>query len=137
MSLLRRYLTGPDLDERDVFTVYPSVSKVLAEMHKSMPLLNMPQYEENLVSHSVAYVNMVGGISEDFFVDIVGMTLGAVRPFIVVAHHLTHHARKGKGRMANTSDSDKENEVPNSFSLYRHTPVSCTKCVWYCGHGES
>jgi len=124
-SLSRRYLTGPDLDERDVFTVYPSVSEALAEMHKSMPLLNMPQYEENLISHGVAYVNTVGGISEDFFVDIVGMPLGAVRPFIVVAHHLTRRARKGKGRMANTSNSDKENEVPNSFSLYRHTPEVC------------
>lgn len=121
-SLSRRYLTGPDLDECDVFTVYPSISEALTEMHKLMPLLNMPQYEVNLVSHGVAYVNAVDGILEDFFVDIVGMPLGAVRQFLAVAHHLAHRARKGKTRMANTGDSDKENEDPNSSSLYRHSP---------------
>ena len=120
-SLSRRYLTGPDLDECDVFTVYPSISEALNEMHRTMPLLNMPQYEVNLVSHGVAYVNAVNGIVEDFYVDIVGMPLGAVRQFVAVAHHLAHRARKGKVKMADTGDSDKENDDP-SGSLYRHSP---------------
>ncbi|KAI6042355.1 hypothetical protein EDC04DRAFT_2600945 [Pisolithus marmoratus] len=71
---------------------------VLQEMHKTMPHLNMPQYEDNLVSNGVAYVNMADGISEDFFVDIVG-----------------------KGREVD-SDSDKENEDSTWHLQYKHTP---------------
>ena len=123
LSLLRRYLIGHDADEHDIFTVYPSISEALNEMHRSMPLLNMPQYEENLVSHGVAYVNTVSRISEDFFVDVVGMPLGAVRPFIAVAYHLTHCELKGKGRAANASDSDEENVRPNRWQ--GHTPEVC------------
>ncbi|KIO04230.1 hypothetical protein M404DRAFT_144024 [Pisolithus tinctorius Marx 270] len=124
-SLAMQYLTGPAPDEDDIFAVYPSISDALHQMHTSMPLLNMPQYEENLVSHGVAYVNTVSGISEDFFVDVVGMPLGAVRSFIAVACRLAWRARKGKERAANPSDSDKENEDSNASVWCGHTPEVC------------
>ncbi|KAI5987947.1 hypothetical protein F5J12DRAFT_970772 [Pisolithus orientalis] len=108
-SLTMQYLTGPAPDEDDVFAVYPSISDALHQMHKSMPLLNMPQYEENLISHGIAYVNTVSGILEDFFVD-------------VVACQLAWRARKGKERAADPSDSDKENEDSNASVWCGHTP---------------
>lgn len=54
---------------------YPPIIDVLQEMDQTMPLLNMPQYEAALIEHGIAYVNAVVGISNQLFVDVIGMLL--------------------------------------------------------------
>jgi hypothetical protein len=58
----------------------------------------MSQYENMLISHGVAYVNGIIGISDDFFVDVIGMPVGVVHSFLAVAYRLIRRARKGKAR---------------------------------------
>lgn len=77
-------------------------------MDATMPLLHMSQYKDSLLSHGVAYVNGVIGLSDEFFVDVVGMPMGVIRSFLKVTHRLIRYARKGKGRATNSND-DKEN----------------------------
>ncbi|KAI6123726.1 hypothetical protein EDD17DRAFT_1766101 [Pisolithus thermaeus] len=101
VSSSTRYLIGSVSDEEEDLT----------ELDTMMPLLNMLQYEDNLISHGVAYVNSVLGIQEEFFVDVVGMPLGALCPFLATTHWLIHWEKKGKGRAVD--DSDKENEDPS------------------------
>ncbi|KAI6104033.1 hypothetical protein EDD17DRAFT_1514129 [Pisolithus thermaeus] len=101
VSSSTRYLIGSVSDEEEDLT----------ELDTMMPLLNMLQYEDNLISHGVAYVNSVLGIQEEFFVDVVGMPLGALCPFLATTRWLIHRAKKGKGRAVD--DSDKENEDPS------------------------
>ncbi|KAI6006008.1 hypothetical protein EDD15DRAFT_2359124 [Pisolithus albus] len=120
VSSSTRYLIGSVSDEEEDLTVrFPAITDALQELDTMMPLLNMLQYEDNLISHGVAYVNSVLGIQEEFFVDVVGMPLGALRPFLATTHRLIHRAKKGKGRAVD--DSDKENEDPSDD----HTPEIC------------
>ncbi|KAG1905524.1 uncharacterized protein F5891DRAFT_1183466 [Suillus fuscotomentosus] len=63
-------------DKDDEFITYPPITDVLREMDATMPLLHMSQYEDSLLSHGVAYVNGVVGLSDEFFVDVVGMPMG-------------------------------------------------------------
>lgn len=95
-------------DEDDEFIAYPPITDVLREMDATMPLLHMSQYKDSLLSHGVAYVNGVIGLSDEFFVDVVGMPMGVIRSFLKVTHRLIRYARKGKGRATNSND-DKEN----------------------------
>ncbi|KAI6011053.1 hypothetical protein EDC04DRAFT_2905732 [Pisolithus marmoratus] len=107
-----RYLIGSvSDDENDPTIQFPAITDALQELDTMMPLLNMLQYEDNLVSHGVAYVNSVMGIQAEFFIDVVGMPLGAVRPFLATTCWLIHQAKKGKGRAVD--DGDKENEDPS------------------------
>jgi hypothetical protein len=85
-------------DDDDELITYPPIIEALHAMDASMPLLNMPQYESMLVSNGIAYVNGVIGISEEFFVDIIGMPIGAVQSFLAVSYQLIRRARKGKAR---------------------------------------
>ncbi|KAI5998598.1 hypothetical protein EDD15DRAFT_2161652, partial [Pisolithus albus] len=120
VSSSTRYLIGSVSDEEEDLTVrFPAITDALQELDTMMPLLNMLQYEDNLISHGVAYVNSVLGIQEEFFVDVVGMPLGALRPFLATTRRLIHRAKKGKGRAVD--DSDKENEDPSDD----HTPEIC------------
>ena len=82
----------------DEFIMYPPITEVLQDMDTTMPLLNMPQYEDVLVSNGVAYVNGIIGISDEFFVNIIGMPVGVVHSFLTVANRLIQQARKGKAR---------------------------------------
>ncbi|KAI6094206.1 hypothetical protein EDD16DRAFT_1722022 [Pisolithus croceorrhizus] len=98
-----------DHDALDIYKLTSWAKSI--ELDTMMPLLNMLQYEDNLISHGVAYVNSVLGIQEEFFVDVVGMPLGALCPFLATTRWLIHRAKKGKGRAVD--DSDKENEDPS------------------------
>ncbi|KAI6094621.1 hypothetical protein F5141DRAFT_1069312 [Pisolithus sp. B1] len=98
-------------EENDPTIHFPAITDALQELDTMMPLLNMLQYEDNLISHGVAYVNSVMGIQEEFFVDVVGMPLGAVCPFLATTHQLIHQAKTGKGRAVD--NSNKENEDPS------------------------
>jgi hypothetical protein len=57
---------------------YPPITNVLCEMDLMMPLLHMSQYKDNLLGNGIAYVNGVIGISDKFFVDVVGMPMGVI-----------------------------------------------------------
>ncbi|KAG1836402.1 hypothetical protein DFJ58DRAFT_734999 [Suillus subalutaceus] len=94
-------------DEDDEFITYPPITDVLCEMDVTMPLLHMSQYEDDLLNHGVAYVNSMIGLSDEFFVNVVGMPMGVIRSFLKVTHRLIQHAKKGKGRA--TNNDDKEN----------------------------
>jgi hypothetical protein len=85
-------------DDDDELITYPPIIEALHAMDASMPLLNMPQYESMLVSNGIAYANGVIGILEEFFVDIIGMPIGAVQSFLAVSYQLIRRARKGKAR---------------------------------------
>ncbi|KAI6150232.1 hypothetical protein EDD17DRAFT_1765884 [Pisolithus thermaeus] len=112
VSSSTRYLMGSVSDEENDPTIcFPAITDALQELDTMMPLLNMLQYEDNLISHGVAYVNSVMGIQEEFFIDVVGMPLGAVCPFLATTCQLIHRAKKGKGRAV--ANSDKENEDPS------------------------
>ncbi|KAG1732555.1 hypothetical protein EDB19DRAFT_1911944 [Suillus lakei] len=93
-----RLFSTPIFSEDDEFIVYPPITEALQEMDITMPLLNMSQYKNMLISNGVAYVNGIIGISDDFFVDIIGMPVGVVHSFLAVAHRLIRWARKGKAR---------------------------------------
>jgi hypothetical protein len=41
---------------------------------------------------------MVLSISEEFFVDVIGMPIGAIQSFLAVTYQLIRRARKGKAR---------------------------------------
>ncbi|KAG2145007.1 hypothetical protein BD769DRAFT_1382842 [Suillus cothurnatus] len=73
-------------DEDDEYLTYPPITNVLHEMDIMMPLLHMSQYEDDLLSHGVAYVNSVIGLSDEFFVDVVGMPMGVIWSFLKVTH---------------------------------------------------
>ncbi|KAI6024363.1 hypothetical protein EDC04DRAFT_2606531 [Pisolithus marmoratus] len=106
-------------DENDPTIQFPAITDALQQLDTMMLLLNMLQYEDNLISHGVAYVNSVMGIQEEFFIDVVGMPLGAVHPFLATTHWLIHWAKKGKGRAVD--DGNKENKDPSDC----HTPEIC------------
>jgi hypothetical protein len=73
-------------DEDDECLTCPPITNVLHEMDIMMPLLHMSQYEDDLLSHGVAYVNSVIGLSDKFFVDVVGMPMGVIWSFLKVTH---------------------------------------------------
>ncbi|KAI5999729.1 hypothetical protein EDC04DRAFT_2908976 [Pisolithus marmoratus] len=105
VSSSTRYLIGSvSDDENDPTIQFPAITDALQELDTMMLLLNMLQYEDNLISHGVAYVNSVMGIQEEFFIDVVGMPLGAVCPFLATTCQLIHWAKKGKGRAVDDGD---------------------------------
>lgn len=87
------------LDTGDTLITYPPVSQVLREMHAAFPLLNMPQWEENLSHHGVMYVDAVVELPSDFFRDVVGMPVGAIGSFCRCSSRLVRHAQKGKAKV--------------------------------------
>ncbi|KAG1771527.1 hypothetical protein EDD22DRAFT_947961 [Suillus occidentalis] len=98
-------------DDVDRVIEYPPIIDVLQEMDQTMPLLNMPQYEAALIEHGIAYVNAVVGISDQLFVDVIGMPIGVIRSFFNVVCRLIKHANKGKGwAKKHDIDADKEND---------------------------
>ncbi|KAG1811447.1 uncharacterized protein BJ212DRAFT_1483693 [Suillus subaureus] len=73
-------------DEDDEFITYPPITDILHEMDVMMPLLHMSQYKDDLLNHGVTYVNNVIGLSDEFFVDVVGMPMGVIQSFLKVTH---------------------------------------------------
>lgn len=107
-------------DDEDEFITYPPITDVLQEMDYEMPLLNMAQYEANLLAHGIAYVNGVIGIVDNFFIDVVGMPIGVVRSFLKVTNRLIQRAKKGKAKAGRRyhSSSDKENDEHESWRVH-------------------
>ncbi|KAG2749318.1 hypothetical protein P692DRAFT_20732641 [Suillus brevipes Sb2] len=98
-------------DDVDGVIEYPPIIDVLQEMDQTMPLLNMPQYEAALIEHGIVYVNAVVGISDQLFVDVIGMPIGVIQSFFNVVRRLIKQANKGKERAKKHDiDADKEND---------------------------
>jgi hypothetical protein len=115
-------LFGQQSDDDDDETItYPPIIDVLEGMDVTMPLLNMPQYEAVLIEHGIAYVNNAVGISDHWFVDVIGMPIGVMRSFFDVTRRFIQRARKGKARAAVNRydlDGDKENYDPNTYRTF-------------------
>jgi hypothetical protein len=106
-------LGQPCDDDTDETIIYPPIIDVLQEMHVTMPLLNMPQYEAVLIEHGIAYANNAVGISDHWFIDVIHMPIGVTRSFFDTIRRFIRRARKGKGNAIN--GIDKENCDPNSY----------------------
>jgi len=122
----------PDDDDDDTegTIIYPPIIDVLERMDVTMPLLNMPQYEAVLIEHGIAYVNNAVGISDRWFVDVVGMPIGVMHSFFDLTRRSIQQARKGKGRAGkiygeryDSESSDKENYDPKVSSYRRQQSV--------------
>jgi hypothetical protein len=97
----------------DTLITYPPASQVLREMQAAFPLLNMPQWEENLSCHGVMYADAIVELPSDFFHNVVGMPLGAIGAFRRSAAGLVRRAQKGKAK-AIVVEEDGDDERPGS-----------------------
>jgi hypothetical protein len=71
-----------------------ALSDVLGDLHVRFPKLNFPQYEPLLEEHGIFYAESVADFDREFYVTVVGMAEGAVRPFLKGVHAAIKRERK-------------------------------------------
>ena len=97
-------------DDNAQLMAFPPITQALTHLDSTMPLLNYQQYEAVLKEKGILYVNSVTTVQCTFFTEIVGMSEGAVGPFIKHAASHTHCAQKEKGKaIVSVKKEDKEN----------------------------
>lgn len=90
-----------------------TISDVLDELHDRYPKLDFPQYADILADKGIVYAESVVDFDKDFYLEL-GISEGAIGPFMKGIHRALHREKKEKKR---AKLDNKENQQYREQSL--------------------